>query len=155
MGCVQEWPYVQHPQATPAYIFLHVYNYWTSLNQSECIHNAKLNHSYPNGQFLQHHMQGYVCRCGLRMLDIWLSLNTPHHTLSPYFFYQFIPTFYLIFSKNFNVLVCLLFWWPLAILFYFIYCHQYQHSFLHLHSFVYLVFHFRHTTKNQRGKPPA
>ena len=25
----------------------------------------------------------------------------------------------------------------------------------HFHSFVYLVFHFRHTTKNQRGKPAS
>ena len=46
---------MQQPQATPAYISIHVvYNlYWTWLNQSGCIRNAKLKHSYPNGQFLQ------------------------------------------------------------------------------------------------------
>ena len=40
-----------------------------------------------------------------------------HHipALYPYFFTS-SSLHYLCFSKNFNVLVCLLFWWPLAIL---------------------------------------
>ena len=49
------------------YISLHVvYNlYWTLLNQSECIRNAKLKHSYPNGQFLQTPHVG-IC------MQVWL-----------------------------------------------------------------------------------
>ena len=43
MGCVEEQPYVQHPQDTSECIsLLKVDNlYWTSLIQSKCICNAK------------------------------------------------------------------------------------------------------------------
>ena len=82
---------MQQPQATPAYISIHVvYNlYWTWLNQSGCIRNAKLKHSYPNGQFLQTQAKLHGTYGGRS----WIP------TLSPYFFRQFIPTFYFIFSN--------------------------------------------------------
>ena len=77
---------------------------------------------------------GVACACCMGHMVVVLE-HTPIPTLSPYFFHQFIPTFYLIFSKIFNVLVCLLFWWPLAILNYLICHHQHQHSFLQSSQF--------------------
>ena len=154
--------YVQHPQATPAYITLLVmYNlYWTSLNQSECICNAKLKHSYPNGQFLQTPhvgicMQVWLVHVAWDIYIWWSFLNTPHPYLVPILFSPVHSYIFLDFSNFFNVLVHSLSWWPLAIFNYFICHHQHQHSFLHLHNFVYLVFNFRHITKSERGKLPA
>ena len=118
----------------------------------ECTHwqtdSVKFNINYTPRAHVGICMQVWLVDVGhmVVVLEHTPSLPCPH----AYFFHQFIPT--LIFL---NVLVCLLFWWPLAILNYLICHHQHQHSFLHLHSFVYLVFHFRHTTKNQKGKPPA
>ena len=46
---------------------------------------------------------GVACGCCMGNMVVVLE-HTPIPTLSPYFFHQFIPTFYLIFSKFFNVL---------------------------------------------------
>ena len=72
--------------------------------------------------FSQHHMYGYVCRCGLQMLDIRLFLNTPHPYLVPILFHQFISTISLHFQNFFPYLVR-----PLAILNYLI-CHHQHHA---------------------------
>ena len=47
---------------------------------------------------------GVSCGCCMGHIVVVLE-HTPIPTLSPYFFTSFIPTFYLIFSKFFNVLV--------------------------------------------------
>ena len=98
---------MQHAQATPAYISLHVvYNlYWTSLNQSECIRNAKLKHSYPNGQFLQTPHVGICMQVWLVEVawDIWWSfLNTLPSLPCPHIFSPVHPCILFNFFKIFS-----------------------------------------------------
>ena len=119
-GGVYELPYVQNPQDTSTYIFLHVvYNlYWTSLNQSEWF--AMLKHSYPNGRFLYIH-----CTWVMWLVDFGRTYGHswahPIPTLSPCSFHQWVHLcIFFNFSKIFNVIVCLLFRWSLAILNYLI-----------------------------------
>ena len=47
---------------------------------------------------------GVACGCCMGHMVVILE-HTPIPTLSPYFFHQFIPTFYLIFFKFLYVLV--------------------------------------------------
>ena len=101
--------------------------------------------------YLKHHMQGCLCGCDLWTIGHEVVLeHVPSLPLSPYFFHQLvIPTFLEIKKK----LMCLFVYffdglWPLEMIR--VCHHQHQHSFLHLCSFVCLVFHFRHTPRSRK-----
>ena len=76
-------------------------------------------------------------------------LNTFHPYLVPILFSPVSLPYIFLIKKTSNVLVCLLFDDLLPLEMIWVCHHQHQHSFLHLCSFVYLVFHFRHTPRSR------